>query len=108
MEVPMRWWFPLLCAGCWVSESRLDDAWALFVDDHNGCDVAEDCALVFPGCPLGCFEAVSVAHRDEAQAYADRLVRRYERGGRACDYDCMAPAPPRCDAGRCRVDPMAP
>jgi hypothetical protein len=100
----MRAWILLvLVAGC-ADEERLNARWDAFVADHAACEVAEDCALVYPGCPLGCFNAVNVAFVDEAEAEAARLVRAYERWGRACVYDCAAAGPPTCDDGRCAVE----
>jgi len=92
----------LAATGC-ASEERIQDQWDDWVDENNTCEVADDCALVYPGCPLGCFTAVSADAVDAADEKADDLIRRYELGGRACDYDCMAAGEPVCDAGVCAV-----
>ena len=98
----MRAWMVLVLSlvGC----GDVEQAWDEWVDEHNSCEVAADCALVFPGCPLGCATAVNVEFVDDAEAKASRLIGRYERFGRSCDYDCIATEEPVCnDAGRCEA-----
>ncbi|TNE85913.1 MAG: hypothetical protein EP330_23530 [Deltaproteobacteria bacterium] len=90
----------LVLVGC-ASEASVQARWDAFVDEHASCDTVDDCAVVYPSCPLGCYEAVSADAVDEANAEADRLIRAYERGGRGCDYDCDIEPALTCDAGRC-------
>lgn len=87
-----------------VTEEGIQERWDAWVDDHDACEVADDCGLVYPGCPLGCYDTVHVDFVEEAEAEADRLITRWERGGRACDYGCMeAPDPVCSDAGECEL-----
>jgi hypothetical protein len=86
--------------GC-VSEERTQEKWDEFVADNNACASADDCAIVYPGCPLGCYTAVSADRRSAAEAKAASLIDGYERSGRACDYSCLEPPPLVCDAGHC-------
>ena len=95
-----RWFALLALVGC-VTEQGIQDRWDAWVEDHGACEVPEDCAVVYPGCPLGCYEAVAAEHAAEAEEVADRLIRRYELGGRACAYDCVEAPPLTCDAGTC-------
>lgn len=99
----MRLLFILLVAGC-ANEATIQQSWDDWVADHNACEAATDCAVVYPGCPLGCAEAVSAAFESDARAQADRLIRRYERGGRSCAYDCIEPGALVCDDGSCGFD----
>jgi len=89
-------------SGC-ISGDRIDQKWDDWVSENSSCEVDDDCALVYPGCPLGCFTAVSADAVEDAEAKADDLIRRYELGGRSCDYDCMHAGEPICDAGTCAV-----
>ena len=91
-----------LLAGCMTADGA-QERWDSWVQEHNQCDVPEDCTLVYPSCPLGCFEAVSTEFADEARDTADRLIARYERGGVTCDYDCIEAGPLGCEANTCVV-----
>lgn len=76
-----------------------------FVERNNACTQADECVVVYPGCPLGCFVAVNETRADATRDKASALVDEYESGGQACAYDCMAPGAPRCESGHCRVGP---
>lgn len=93
-----------LTAGC-VTEEGIQQKWDDYVADHNSCQAASDCVSIYPGCPLGCFEAVSASDKSDAEAEAARLVDKYESGGRACDYSCVEPGPLVCEAGHCGFGP---
>lgn len=90
----------LASAGC-VSEEKVEEDWAAYVEEHNACDTADDCAAISPGCPLGCYVAVSAEDVTAAEEEAARLIDRYERSGRACDYSCLETPPLVCEAGHC-------
>lgn len=92
----------LAAAGC-ISADRAGEQWDDWVDQHSSCEVDEDCALIYPGCPLGCADAVAAEYLEDAEEEADDLIRRYERPGRGCDYSCMPVGDPYCDAGTCAV-----
>jgi hypothetical protein len=92
-------------AGCAPGEEEIQQKWDDFVADHNACSAAADCTLIFPGCPLGCFVAVSADSKSEAELEASELIEAYESGGRGCDYDCLAAGPVACVEGRCEVEP---
>lgn len=93
----------LLLAGCLSSEGA-SEQWAAWVDDHNACEQVSDCVIVYTECPLGCASAVHADFEDEAEEEADRLVRRYESGGRSCAYDCREPGDLVCEADGCQID----
>lgn len=97
--------FALLASACATEESIQED-WDAFVAEHSSCRVDADCALVYPGCPLGCFDAIRADAVEEADALADDLIGEWELGGtRNCEYDCVAPSAPYCDPdGKCAVD----
>lgn len=99
LSVVMMSWLAL--SGC--SDEKVTEQWDAWVEDNNTCEAVDDCELVYPGCPLGCASAVNVDAVDEAYEKSDALVRRYEFGGRSCDYDCAA-AEVACDAGTCVVE----
>jgi hypothetical protein len=87
--------------GC--SEEVVTQDWETFVAENNACEVAEDCVVVFPGCPLGCFDAVNKEAEEAANQKAEELIGLYEAGGRACAYGCLAHDAPTCEAGKCSV-----
>jgi hypothetical protein len=94
----------LLCAaGCSPSEEDIQAEWDETVAASNACQSAADCALVSPGCPLGCFAAVNSAKKAEVEARAAELIKEYESGGMACAYSCLAPGPLECTGGQCTV-----
>jgi hypothetical protein len=93
---------PVLFTGC-LSADRAGEKWDDWVADHSTCEVDDDCALVYPGCPLGCADAVSADDLEAAEAMADELISRYELPGRGCDYSCVPVGDPYCDAGACAV-----
>jgi len=70
---------------------------------HDDCDADGDCALAYPGCPLGSAAAVMVSDVDEAEAKAERLVNRHERPGRAGEHEGVEMSGVACAAGRCAV-----
>lgn len=92
---------PMLTA-C-LSFEQAGNRWQDFVLENQDCDVAEDCAIVYPGCPLDCATPIRAEALDEAENVADRLIRRYELPGRMCAFDCVAFDDPICDAGVCAL-----
>lgn len=99
---------PALLALACATEESIKEEWDAFVEANSRCQVNSDCALVYPGCPLGCLAAVRADAVEEAQAYAKDLIDEWELGGmRNCEYDCMGPTEPSCDAtGKCAVEPL--
>lgn len=95
--------FALLWTACATTESVQRD-WDAFLLDHQHCEEAAECAVVYPGCPLGCFTAVRADAVDEAEALATELIDRYERLGRSCSYSCAEHTEPACVQGSCYVD----
>lgn len=82
--------FAALLLVCSCSMEQIDRQWDTWVDEHNMCEVVQDCVLVYPGCPLGCYAGVSVEHEDEANRLADDLINRWSMGTRDCAYDCIS------------------
>jgi len=94
-----------LAAGCGASEEEVQAEFNAFVADHDGCQAATDCALMSPGCPLGCSTALRADAVDEAEALAEDLVDDYERSGTHCDYECVGAQRVACTDGACQVCP---
>lgn len=61
-----------------------------FVAERNACTSAADCALVSPGCPLGCGTGVRSEHVEAVSAKAAALIAEAERENGACAYRCAA------------------
>ena len=91
----------VLLAACGPSEEEIRADFAAFVDSANRCEIAADCALVYPGCPLGCYAAVRADRAEEATRYAAELISDYESGGASCQYDCVEPPRLTCVQLRC-------
>jgi hypothetical protein len=91
----------LLLAACGPSEEEIKADFGAFVDSANRCEVAADCTLVYPGCPLGCFVSVRADRAEEAMRYAQELISDYESGGASCDYECTEAPRVTCVQLRC-------
>jgi hypothetical protein len=76
-----------------------------YVSGANQCSAASECAVAKSDCPLGCFVAVRADRKADVEAKARDLIEEYERGGMRCEYDCVAPGPITCTAGRCAAEP---
>ncbi len=94
--------------GCGASEEKVGEEWEEFVSEHNACEDADECVAIYPSCPLGCHTAVAAEHEEAAMEKAAQLVSRYERGGRACAYDCIETPPLVCESGRCSFSEGSP
>ena len=88
--------------GSACSMEQIDREWDSWVGEHDQCEVIEDCVLVYPGCPLGCYAAINGEHEAEANRLADDLINRWSMGTRACAYDCIS-AEAECVDDRCEV-----
>jgi hypothetical protein len=91
----------LLMAGCARSEESVRAEFDAFVAASRSCATADECAVVSPGCPLGCQVAVRADKKDAVSAKAKSLIEQYEVGGRSCDYDCIGLTQVVCEAGQC-------
>ena len=91
--------FCIALTGCSAEaiQREFDD----FLEDNRSCATPDDCTVIFPGCPLGCFEVVSSDAAQQARDRAAALIRRYEAPGRSCDYDCIETPPVDCVAQTC-------
>ena len=98
----------LAFGGCTPTGEEIQAEFDAAVADANHCGADTDCVLVHPGCPLGCYVAVNKDHQAEIAELAEDLIEDYESSGQACMYSCMAPGEPRCEQGRCTVDPVEP
>jgi hypothetical protein len=58
-------------AACAPSEEEIQREFDDVVAGANACETADECVLVYPDCPLGCFVAVNAANADEVDAKAD-------------------------------------
>ncbi len=86
-----------------ATATSVQQRWDRFLADRDTCEVEEDCTLVYSGCPLGCYDPVAVDHLEEAEAFAETLIGRYEAAGHSCTFGCPVPPEVTCAAGRCVV-----
>jgi hypothetical protein len=84
------------------TEDEILADFSAWLADHADCTVAEDCVVISPGCPLGCYAAVAEEHAAEARALADELI---EACGCICDYSCTPGGPADCVDGQCVLLP---
>lgn len=89
------------CGESAESAESIDADWKVFVADNNTCQSADQCVVVFPGCPLGCGTAVSKSAENEAIIEAGELIRSYQRDGRACNYGCVETPAVVCESNAC-------
>ncbi|MCA9691260.1 MAG: hypothetical protein KC636_16775 [Myxococcales bacterium] len=89
----------LVLGGC-LTQDKVETT----IEEANYCDATEDCAVLFPGCPLGCYAYVNKAEVDDVQHEIDVY---HTMNGQTCDYDCVETPPVACEAGRCVEDDLA-
>jgi hypothetical protein len=95
----------LSCDLIFPSEEEIQREFQSFVDKSNQCKDVSECVVASTSCPLGCFVVV---HRDHKKAVEDKaraLVASYERGGRACAYECVPVGELSCSNNRCQAGP---
>ena len=56
--------FPL--AACGIDAENANQQFEVFLQEHQACDAPEDCAVITPGCPLGCYAVVAAEYAAEA------------------------------------------
>lgn len=88
--------------GCAPSEEDVKREFSEEVARSNACEQASDCVSVSPGCPLGCYVAVNVAHRERVERKARELIEGYESWGRQCAYECIEPPEITCVDHKCQ------
>ena len=90
------------------SEETIKAEFDAYVAGANACAAASDCAIVFPGCPLGCEVAVRADRSVDVMKKAGSLIQQYESGNQAgCAYSC-AQSHAVCTEGLCAVETGAP
>ena len=96
----------LALAGCSPAREEVEKQFETFVNGANQCTAASECAVVTPGCPLGCFVAVRADRQAAVEAKARDLIAQYERAGARCEYECVTVGPLTCTDGRCGFGPV--
>jgi hypothetical protein len=89
----------VLAAGCLTEEAVEAE-----FDDANYCESSDECVVLYPGCPLGCWTAVNEAEEDRIADLIDDFFA--QQTGAECAYDCAAHKDPRCLDGECVVEAM--
>jgi len=88
---------------CRERNAALRPAFEKLVSEHNGCLHSPDCAVVAPGCPLGCYVAVSRSDVPMIESRGRELVE-----GNGPDCRCMYKCPPEprssCTNERCTTE----
>ena len=88
----MRWFavMMLMMAACAPSEAAIQALFEERVAESQACETDEQCTVISPGCPLGCWVAVNTTEADALAAYAQELISDYESGGMSCAYGCIS------------------
>lgn len=76
-----------MLASC-VSLVEVQNDWRTYLEQTGTCSVDADCAVIAPGCPLGCYAGVPQGFQAEALGVAAELADRYQQGLRPCEYRC--------------------
>lgn len=76
-----------------ISEHQINQE----IENANYCSVDEDCTVLYFGCPFGCGSYVNKNSVD----YLKKIVAAYQSTALQCEYMCMTPALPMCEAGKC-------
>lgn len=106
MRSSLRPWLLLaMLTSCGASEEEVKRRFDAYVAGANACKQVSECAVVSPGCPLGCTVAVRADRAADVERTARSLIEDYERWGARCDYDCVAPRALACNEGRCGFAP---
>lgn len=87
------------------TEEQIQSEWDLWLGQHNSCEVVEDCAVVYAGCPLGCGDGVRAEDVSAGEARAAELIRAWSGGYQNCAYDCLA-VELSCTDSRCITEPV--
>jgi hypothetical protein len=77
-----------------------------YVETVNACVSDNECTVIFPDCPLGCFVAVPEARRAEIEAKAQSMLTAFGGGRTVCAYNCAASGPATCTDRRCTSRPV--
>jgi hypothetical protein len=85
-----------------LSEEEARAQFEAYVAENSSCSDDSECAILSPGCPLGCVAYVNASSEDEAKALAQSLVQQVEN---QCDYDCEAFGVAACLDGQCGERP---
>jgi hypothetical protein len=88
---------------CQERNEAIRPAFEKLVSEHNSCLRSSDCAVVAPGCPLGCYVAVRSSDVRIVESRARELVEQNAPECR-CTYKCTPEPRPLCTNGTCTTD----
>ena len=86
-----------LATGCLTEDSVREE-----FDAANHCETAEECVVIYPDCPLGCWTVVNASEEDRIRDLVESF--HDQQTGERCMYDCPAHSEPTCDNGACVVE----
>jgi cytoskeletal protein RodZ len=82
-------------------QSDIETKYQSAVARSNACQKATDCAVISPGCPLGCWSAVNAANAGQILHVAEQLRNEQKKPIGNCMYKCTAKPEPNCVNGQC-------
>jgi hypothetical protein len=88
---------------CQERNAAICPAFEKLVSEHNSCLSSSDCAVVTPGCPLGCYVAVRRSDVPVVESRARELVAENGPDCR-CMYKCPPEPRPSCANGICTTE----
>jgi len=94
----------LILSACAPSAEEIRSDFQEKLAECVSCEKAEECVIIYPGCPLGCHVAVNIEFSEELNEYAKSLIADYERGGASCNYGCLAPGAVVCTENTCQIN----
>ena len=91
------------CGGS-LSEEEAREEFDMAVRQANACRTVDDCVLVMPGCPLGCWAAVSSGAEAQIEETAAELIAEHNSDGTGCAYRCPASPAIQCVENACALN----
>jgi hypothetical protein len=88
---------------CQERNAAIRPAFEKLVSEHSSCLRSSDCAVVAPGCPLGCYVAV---RRSDVSIVESRARELVAQGGPDCRcmYKCPPEPRPSCTNETCTTE----
>ena len=71
-----------------------------FVSKNQACSADDQCELIMPGCPFGCYAAVSASAKPAVQK---KLADLHAQMQPRCAYRCIGPPKVECQKGVCSL-----
>ena len=82
------------------SEDAHMEQFQRMMQQNQACEKDSDCELIMPGCPFGCYAAVSATSKESVQK---KLADLHKRLSPRCVYRCVGPPTVECRQRSCAL-----